>query len=336
MLVLSVAFPLFPVSEGSGGGAEQILHVLERGLLEAGHQSIVVAAAGSQVSGTLIPTEAAGPIITDEDRLRAQQEHRNRIEELLHEKRVDLVHFHGLDFNHYLPRQQVARVATLHLPPPWYASEVFDLQNIEFVCVSHTQASTVKSHRRVTVIENGVEPIGEDPKAVRGESLLWLGRICPEKGTDSALRVAHNLDCNLTIAGPVHGFASHREYFEKQIEPLLDERRCYIGPIGGQQKANLLRSAKALLIPSLAPETSSLVAMEAISAGTPVIAFASGALPEIVEHGATGYIVHSEDEMVAAVGQVHKLSKQHERFRADRMIADYLALYKRVINNRHF
>ena len=336
MLVLSVAFPLFPVNADSSGGAEQILYLLERGLVQAGHRSLVIAAEGSQINGSLIPTEAAGPDITDVDRARAQHEHRDRIEQVIERERVDLVHFHGLDFNNYLPRQRTPMVATLHLPPSWYPSEVFGLENIELVCVSNTQASTITHNRAVTVIENGVEPIDEDPASVRGGSLLWLGRICPEKGTDIALRVAHRLNSCLTVAGPVHGFASHRDYFATQVEPLLDRRRSYIGPIGKQQKVSLLRQAKALLIPSLAPETSSLVAMEAISAGTPVIAFASGALPEVIEHGVTGYIVHSEDEMIEAVAHVDKLSKQPHRFPVDRMVARYLALYERVISNRRF
>ncbi len=335
MVILSVAYPLFPVSADSSGGAEQILHLLERGIVEAGHRSIVIAAEGSQIQGTLIATERCGAQMNAEDRLRAQQEHRRAIEIAIDRERVDLIHFHGLDFETYLPNEPLPKAATLHLPPSWYSPEVFEISDLELVCVSNSQAQAIPNQRPVTIIENGIEPIGTDSSVSRGEGLLWLGRICPEKGTHIALQVAHRRNDEITIAGPVHGFASHLEYFDGQVKPLLDDRRRYRGPVGRIDKSRLLRQSKALLVPSLAPETSSLVAMEAISAGTPVIAFDSGALPEVVEHGVTGFIVHSEEEMAEAIDNVGELSVQSDRYSASSMTANYLSLYERLIKTRH-
>ncbi len=340
--ILSVAYPLFPVSADSAGGAEQILFLLERGLVAAGHRSFVVAAHGSQVSGTLFPTRAACTHITEEDRRQAQVEHRARIVQAISQEQIDLIHFHSLDFSDYLPASQATMLATMHLPPSWYSADAFVDPRVFLACVSQTQAQAAPKNRKYAVVENGVDLIGGSDEQPLRNALLWLGRICPEKGTDIALRVAHKLGMPINVAGPVHGFDTHLSYFDEQVRPLFDGSRCYLGPVGRFQKARLLQNAKALLVPSLAPETSSLVAMEAISAGTPVIAFRSGALPEIVEHGTTGFIVDSEDKMAEAVASLGHLDSKvcleqaAARFSATNMVERYLALYQDlVITRRH-
>jgi glycosyltransferase involved in cell wall biosynthesis len=122
-------------------------------------------------------------------------------------------------------------------------------------------------------------------------------------------------------------------YFSEHVRPLLDDKRTYAGPVGLEQKLELLAGARCLLIPSLVAETSSLVAMEAISSGIPVVAFRSGALPEVVTHEVTGFIVDSQDEMREAVMHVAEISPDvcHEtakaRFNASRMVDDYVRLY---------
>jgi glycosyltransferase involved in cell wall biosynthesis len=160
-----------------------------------------------------------------------------------------------------------------------------------------------------------------------------LGRICPEKGVHIALEVAHELDLPMVIAGPVHPFQDHQVYFSERVRPLLDDKRRYTGPVNLEQKIELLAGARCLLIPSLVAETSSLVAMEAISSGTPVVAFRSGALPEVVSHEVTGFIVESQDQMRDAVAHVGDISPEVcretaiTRFDALRMVDDYIKLY---------
>jgi glycosyltransferase involved in cell wall biosynthesis len=187
------------------------------------------------------------------------------------------------------------------------------------------------------VIENGIDIEQYKLESGRRSHLLWLGRICPEKGVHIALNVAHRLDLPLILAGPVHRFHDHQIYFAERIRPLLDEKRRYIGPVGLSEKTRLLSEALCVLVPSLIAETSSLVAMEAIASGTPVVAFRSGALPEIVEDGLTGFIVDSEEEMARAFENAVALSPQVcrsralERFDYKRMVDRYLALYRKLI-----
>ncbi|HLK46935.1 MAG TPA: glycosyltransferase family 4 protein [Bryobacteraceae bacterium] len=333
MRVLSVAFPDMPVGTGCGGGAEQILSIVEAGLVERGHASVVIAGKGSRVAGELIPTS---------DPNRAADRYRQLIRHAITEYRIDLVHFHGLDFHTYLPECDTPMLATLHLPIPFYPAAIFNgarPQGIVMSCVSRSQAHSNPRSRDLPVIPNGIPTRHYGPAQTDG-SLLWLGRICPEKGVHIAIEVARRLHAQLTVAGPVHPYPKHEEYFRKCIEPLLDEKRVYAGPVDLEEKRALLSRAQCLLIPSLVAETSSLVAMEALSCGTPVVAFRAGALPDIIEDGVTGFLVDSIDQMVERTAQVTRLSRcacreqALRRFDSARMIDEYLGLYGRMIS-RH-
>ena len=339
--VLSVGYPLFPVHQGSGGGAEQILGVLDRALMRSGHRSTVIAAAGSLVAGQLIETPGAGQQITEMARQAAQYAHRGCISDVLRDCPPDLIHFHGLDFFKYRPGQSaVPQLVTLHLPIDWYPSDLFDASGIAFNCVSRSQSHAQPAGHALAVIPNGIELNSFVFSATKQDFLLWLGRVCPEKGPDIALRVAHQLDLPLMLAGPVHPFEAHLKYFAQQVEPLLDSKRRYVGAVDKEQRASLLTGARCLLIPALAAETSSLVAMEAACSGTPVVAFRSGALSEIVEEQVTGFLSASEEEMAQQVERTQGISPfvcrevAEKRFSSDRMFRDYLSLYYSLVSSR--
>ncbi|HEX4808506.1 MAG TPA: glycosyltransferase [Bryobacteraceae bacterium] len=337
MTILSVGFPLMPVGPDAGGGAEQILSLLERQLVAAGHRSLVIAAEGSQAAGELIPAAPVPQTITD--RASAQFDHREAIGRALRRGGIDLIHFHGLDFHAYVPETRVPMLATLHLPLDWYPPSIFEQQRCRLNCVSFSQAANT----RLPVVPNGINIAPYLALPVRPRThLLFLGRICPEKGAHTALEVAHILDLPLVIAGPVHPYPHHQAYFHDQVEPLLDQKRRYIGPVGLGDKTHLLASSKCLLVPSSVAETSSLVAMEAVASCTPVVAFRSGALPEVVDHGQSGFIVDSVEDMVAAVEKCARCAQcaglspdvsraiAQRRFGAERMVSGYIRLYEQL------
>jgi glycosyltransferase involved in cell wall biosynthesis len=168
---------------------------------------------------------------------------------------------------------------------------------------------------------------------------LVLGRVCPEKGFHFAIDASVRAGVPLLIAGQVFAWAEHQRYFDSEIVPRLDRLRRWVGPVTGHRKRKLLAAARCVLIPSLAPETSSLVAMEALAAGTPVIATRVGALPEIVEHGRTGFIVDDVAAMASALHEIERIDPEVcraaacERFALDRMTGAYLALYVRLVSH---
>ena len=248
---------------------------------------------------------------------------------------------HSLDFHCYIPAEKVKVLATLHLPPDWYPESIFQLPRAQFKmnCVSSSQyANCPASPHLLQPIPNGVDLDKLKIRAPRKENFaLCLGRICPEKGFHFALDAAHRANMPLRLAGQVFPYQSHIEYFDREILPRLDEQRRFLGPASFAEKKLLLARAKCLVIPSTVAETSSLVAMEALACGTPVVAFRAGALPEIVQHGRTGFIVDSVEAMSDALRQVDSLdsnacrTEAKIRFSAGAMAASYMDLYDTLI-----
>jgi len=186
-------------------------------------------------------------------------------------------------------------------------------------------------------IENGVPVDQLHLRISKRHFALSLGRICPEKGYHLALEAAWKARTPLILAGEVFRYEAHERYFWEKIRPGLGRGYRYIGPVGFKRKRRLLTSARCLLAPSLAPETSSLVTMEALACGTPVIAFPSGALADLVDHGETGYLVHDTSEMAEAIKAAACLNSNlcrqvaRDRFSADRMVQRYFGLYQQLI-----
>jgi len=168
---------------------------------------------------------------------------------------------------------------------------------------------------------------------------MALGRICPEKGFHIALEAARRARVPLYIGGQVFPYEAHQRFFATELVPRLCSPHRFLGPVNRARKQRLLAAARCLLVPSLVPETSSLVAMEALSCGTPVIAFRKGALSEIVEDGKTGFLVEHEKEMAEAIHATTSLDPRlcreiaRRRFSVARMTEQYLALYHKLANH---
>jgi glycosyltransferase involved in cell wall biosynthesis len=339
--ILYAAYPLLPVSDEFCGGAEQILWSVEREMVQRGYKTAVAACEFSRVSGELLSTGIA-PVKDDAFELR-EAEHSIAVIESAQGKNFSLVHDHSGSFWNHASQLDVPVLATLHLPRSFYDDSAFrDIaDNVYFNCVSDSQVTSFQDlPRMMGVVKNGV-PIERFPLAHKKDDfLLWMGRICPEKAPHRAIEAAKRARMKLVIAGQVYPFSYHRKYFEREVQPLLDDKNSNVKFVKlptFEEKVKLLQSAKALLVTSLVAETSSLVAMEAGACGTPVIAFANGALPEVVQQGHTGFNVHSMDEMVAAICDIGDIRPKQCRdhvesnFSSKAMADGYERLYQRVI-----
>ncbi len=340
LTILSIAYPLAPVGPDAAGGSEQILTQLDRRLTRDGHTSVVIACKGSRTEGRLIEMPLDATRLDGETHAAAQARYRAAIRMAMARWDFDLIHMHSLDFHAYLPPEGPPVLVTLHLPPDWYPDDIFRLRRPRtwLQCVSASQLRRCPpSPALLRHIENGV-PLEHLATHVRKrEFAVALGRVCPEKGFHLALEAAELAEFPLIVAGEIFRYQAHEEYYEKEMRPRLDGRmRRFVGPVGVPRKRRLLAAARCLLVPSLVPETSSLVAMEAMACGTPVIAYPSGALPEIVEHGRTGFLVETPREMARAIRYAASLDPEacraaaRERFSAERMIGEYLNLYERL------
>jgi glycosyltransferase involved in cell wall biosynthesis len=340
LTVLSVAYPLAPVGQDAVGGAEQMLSHLDHALVHAGHRSLVVASEISQVAGGLIATPAEFGPLDDGVRERAWARHREAIASAVARFPIDLVHVHGHDFHGYLPPDGVPTLVTLHVPHFWYPPGALTPARPR----TWLHGVSWSQHRELPPgpwllppIENGVPVAALEARHAKRPFALVLARICPEKGIHLAIEAAKQAGITLLIAGSVYEYPEHRRYFREEVEPRLDVRRRFLGPVGFRRKRRLLTAAQCVLIPSLVPETSSLVAREALACGTPVVAFRCGALPETVEDGVTGFLVDNAERMADAIRRAPSLDPEacrrvaRERFSLERMAGRYFDLYRELL-----
>ncbi|GAA3750203.1 glycosyltransferase family 4 protein [Terriglobus aquaticus] len=344
--ILHIAYPYAPVGPRTCGGAEQVLTDLDRALVAAGHSSSVVACEGSRSAGHLYsaPVPHGRLDSTDSDRRFWQSRYQGAIDRALNSERFDLVHMHGLDWHHYRLPANLPVLVTLHMPIAWYPSTVWDKRgrNLHFQCVSTHQRQTCPD-RDAAVVENGVALPSYDPRARSRRFALALGRICPEKNLHEALSAGTIANVPVRVGGQTFPYSTHLEYERSLFRPALRgngrmrNQHRFLGPLPPRRKQHLLAAARCLLHPTLAPETSSLVTMEALAAGTPVIAYRSGALPDIIEHGVTGFLVNNVAEMGDRIAEVDTLDRNacrraaEQRFSLQAMTRGYLDLYTRIL-----
>jgi glycosyltransferase involved in cell wall biosynthesis len=252
----------------------------------------------------------------------------------------DVIHCH-LDYYPFslYRRLRLPFVTTLHgrldtdeLKP------VFDeFSDVPVISISDSQRKPLPQARWLGTVHHGLPPdLLRPPASSSGDYLAFLGRISPEKGPDTAIRIAREAGMKLKIAAKVD--RSDRPWFETVIEPMLAEPHVeWIGEIGERDKASFLGNAAALLFPICWPEPFGLVLIEAMACGCPTIAFNRGAVAEIVRDGVSGFLVEDELGAIAAVAKLPTLDRMSvradfdARFTVRRMAEDYLQLYARVI-----
>jgi glycosyltransferase involved in cell wall biosynthesis len=320
------------------GGTERVVAYLTDALVEFGHEVTLFASGDSSTKATLVPIwpralrldpSVKDPFAPVFMQLETVARRANEF---------DVIHSH-LDYFGYplLRRLGVPSVTTLHgrldLPelPPLY--ELYG--DIPVVSISDSQRAPLPHANYVATIFHGLPKDLLDKGSGGGGYLAFLGRISPEKAPDAAIRIAAEAGIPLRIAAKVDRV--DQEYFKSTIEPLLSLGQVeFIGEIGEDQKGEFLGNAAGLLFPIAWREPFGLVMIEAMACGTPVIAFENGSVPEVLEHGVTGFIVRSEREAIEAVGRIGALDRGRiraefdRRFTAHHMAQNYLKLYARL------
>ena len=324
------------------GGTERIVAYLTDALVAMGHDVTLFASGDSVTTATLA---AACP-----QAVRLDQTIRDHIAPLIvmletvaqRAGEFDVIHLH-CDYLGYsaLRRTGAPFLATLHgrLDLPELKSLYGVFSDVPVVSISDAQRGPLPQARYIATVPHGLPERLLLPGSGTGGYLAFLGRISPEKAPDRAIRIAALASMKLKIAAKVDRV--DHEYFKEEIEPLLAQPHVeFVGEIAETQKAEFLGNATGLVFPIAWREPFGLAMIEAMACGTPVVAMRNGSVPEVVDEGVTGFIVASETEAANAARRLHLLDRSRirqvfeERFTAQRMAADYVALYRRLIAGR--
>jgi len=322
------------------GGTERVVSWLTEELVAQGHDVTLFASGDSVTSATLAPMREQAirldPTVRDPFAL-----HYRMIEQVYRRKdEFDVLHSH-LDYFplSMLMRQNVPFLTTLHgrLDLPDYVEIFSTFRHAPFVSISNDQRRPVPHLNWLRTVPHGLPANLLTPLPVKQEYMAFLGRICPEKGVDKAIRIAGRAGMKLKIAAKVDKV--DKEYYDTLIRPLIEASPFveFIGEINDKQKPAFLSAAHALLFPIDWPEPFGLVMIEAMACGTPVIAFRSGSVPEVIDDGVSGFIVADEDAAVAATARLHSLDRTEVRATFDRrwtsrrMAEDYVDLYSALV-----
>jgi glycosyltransferase involved in cell wall biosynthesis len=324
------------------GGTERVVSYLTEELVRQGHDVSLFASGDSITQAKLVATSR-----------RSLRLDKHCVDQLAHQvlmlERVvqkassfEIVHFH-VDYLHfpYSRRHATPNVTTLHgrLDIPDLVPLYREFRDMPVVSISTAQREPLPFANWIGTVHHGLPEDLYRFNAEPGEYLAFIGRVAPEKRVDRAIEIAKRVGLPLRIAAKVDDV--DREYFENVIEPLLrDPLIEYVGEIGDGEKQEFLGNARVLLFPIDWPEPFGLVMIEALACGTPVIAFRGGSVPEILEHGSTGFIVDDLDDAVAATRRVGELSRRRcrevfdERFTATRMARDYVEVYAMLLETQ--
>jgi glycosyltransferase involved in cell wall biosynthesis len=322
------------------GGTERVIHYLTEELVKQGHDVTLFASGDSVTNAKLIATVDEA-LRLNPNCIDPLAHHIIQLEEVIdRQASFDIIHFHT-DYLHYplTKNCHTSCLTTLHgrldIPDLQPVYRKFPAQQV--ISISNNQRLPLPAANWLGTVYHGLPKDLHTLQPEEGSYFAFIGRISPEKRVDRAIEIA--LACNypLKIAAKIDKADQH--YYEKHIAHLLDHPLIeFVGEINEQQKTDFLGKAKALLFPIDWAEPFGMVMIEAMSCGTPTIAFNCGSVPEVLEDGITGFIVESVPQAIEAISKLDQLSRIkirqvfEEKFTATRMAKDYVRLYQSVAN----
>ncbi len=310
------------------GGTERVVSYLTEELIGLGHEVTLFASGDSMTAAALHPSHPTALRLDPSCRDQLSP-HVLMIEQAMKAARTfDILHFHIAPLHFPVVRRlpDIPHITTLHgrLDMPELAPLYAEYDDVPLVSISDAQREPLQDANWAGTVHHGLPMSTLQFHAVPSDYLAFLGRICPEERVDRAIAIALATGTRLKIAAKID--AVDREYFDKDIRPLLDHPLVnFVGEIAESQKDDFLGQAKGLLFPIDWPEPFGLVMIEALACGVPVVAFRGGSVAEVVEHGVTGFVVDRLEEAIEATRAVDRLDRRRcraafeSRFSATRM-----------------
>jgi glycosyltransferase involved in cell wall biosynthesis len=324
------------------GGTERVVSYLTEALVEQGHDVTLFASGDSVTDARLVPVIPAG-LRLDSRKPDPLVWHTIMMDMVLRAAEdFDIIHFH----TDVLQLPMVSQCRTPCMSTPHGRLDLPDLKPL-FKRFNHHPMTSISNSQRApapwvnwrATVYHGL-PLGlYSLHAQPDDYFAFVGRISPEKRCDRAIEIARACGMPIRIAAKIDPL--DRPYFESTIQPLLgDPLVTFVGEIGEDAKNDFIGNARALLMPIDWPEPFGLVMIEAMACGTPVIAYAHGSVPEVIDHGVTGYVVTNQADAIAAAQAIDRIDRRRcrdvfeQRFAAPVMARRYLDVYRELVDER--
>ncbi len=330
----------FRVPPDGYGGIEWVVSLLADALAEAGHEVTLFASGDSKTKANLVSVYDKAPSL---EIGRTLPELYHALAAFERHQEFDILNDHsGLAAAALGCITSTPFLHTVHGPvdgpvaPRIYRQIARVSPGVGLVSLSMNQRKPAPDLPWVANCPNALDLSVYPCHPHKGEYLLFLGRMSPDKGCHRAIAVAREAGLPLKMAGKMND-PEEKTYFRELVEPYLDDQIEYFGEVTHGQKVELLQNARATLFPIEWEEPFGLVMIESLACGTPVIATRYGAVPEVIEHGVGGLIVNDYKEMVAAIADTDGMDPLEcrryveERFAPERMVADYVEAYEQAI-----
>jgi glycosyltransferase involved in cell wall biosynthesis len=341
MKIAIIANWFLPVPPKKYGGTEQVIFYIIKGLLELGHEPILIGTGDSDPGCPIIniiekavyfPTE----VVEKDEQLKQNKIYERRIAEILNELKanVDIIHSHGFDLNDF---QDIPNVTTLHGKVGFDNVDYFvQRKNFPFIAISNNQQEALPQLNYVGVVYNGENP-NDFPIVTEPEDYVcFLGRFDREKNPHLAIQLAINRGIKIKIAGKLDYLGNG--YFAEEVEPYFSNPLVeFLGELNFEDKIKLLSKAKCNLHPTNFREPFGLTVLEAAYCGTPTFAVSRGSMPELIEEGRTGILVEDFVEGYAQLDKAFELDREYIATRAralfnyQTMARQYVKIYEKVI-----
>lgn len=339
MKIAQVA-PLFErVPPIAYGGTERVVSSLTEELIELGHD-VTLFASGDSITKARLVAAANRAMRPQQSNAWVSYTAMQLDMVCQYADEFDVIHFHTDALHFPLARYiDTPCVTTVHgrLDLPELDALYRHFDTAPLVSISNSQRTPLPWANWYETVYHGMAPLCSSVEPVAENYFAFIGRISPEKRVDRAIDIAKQCGVPLYIAAKIDSLDD--PYFKQSIRPMLEDPLIkFLGEINDVEKSKLLRHAKALLFPIDWPEPFGLVMIEAFSCGTPVIAYRHGSVPEIMEHGVTGFVVDNQDEAVLAARNIESIDRAgcrasfDRRFTITQMANNYVQVYEKLVN----
>ncbi|RQP09604.1 MAG: glycosyltransferase family 4 protein [Microbacteriaceae bacterium] len=334
-----IAPPWFELPPRGYGGTEAVVAALVDQLVARGHEVTLVASGPARTRAQRHlavyeepPSHLLGRSPVPEVVLAAEASR------LLDEDELDIVHDNSLAGPLLARSRRIPTVATMHGPVTGDNGDYFRRLGdaVELVAISDAQRRLAPDLNWVGTVHNAIDVASFTYNDRKDDELLWIGRFSPDKGAHLAIDAARAAGRRILLAGKLNEREEH-EYFDEAVRPRLGPDAEYLGEADARLKRELFARAAALVFPIQWEEPFGMVMAEAMASGTPVVATRRGSVPEVVEHGVTGWIVDDPDELPGAIDRALELDPADCRARAERcfdlpvMAAGYERVYRALL-----